>query len=148
MVRDGKFREDLFHRLNVVQIRVPPLREHKSDIDQIANGYWLKLHRHRLEPAQIEALKTYDYPGNVRELFNLLERADVLEEQDFPRLIAEHKQMTASLAPAASTEVPDELDAAIRLHVKRVFEKYNNNLSKTAEALKAARNTVRKYLEM
>jgi len=147
MVRDGKFREDLFHRLNVVQIRVPPLREHKCDIDQIANGYWLKQHKHRLEPEQIEALKTYDYPGNVRELFNLLERASVLDEQDFTRLLAEHKQMTASLAPATTAEVPDELDAAIRLHVKRVFEKYNNNLSKTAEALKAARNTVRKYLE-
>ena len=147
MVRDGKFREDLFHRLNVVQIRVPPLREHKCDIDQIANGYWLKQHKHRLDPEQIEALKTYDYPGNVRELFNLLERASVLDEQDFTRLLAEHKQMTASLAPATTAEVPDELDAAIRLHVKRVFEKYNQNLSKTAEALKAARNTVRKYLE-
>ena len=147
MVRDGKFREDLFHRLNVVQIRVPPLREHKSDITQIANGYWLKQHKHRLEPEQIEALQTYDYPGNVRELFNLLERAAVLGEQDFTRLLAEHKQMTASLAPASSVEVPDELDAAIRLHVKHVYEKYNNNLSKTAEALKAARNTVRKYLE-
>ena len=147
MVRDGKFREDLFHRLNVVQIRVPPLREHKSDITQIANGYWLKQHKHRLEPEQIEALQTYDYPGNVRELFNLLERAAVLGEQDFTRLLAEHKQMTASLAPASSVEVPDELDAAIRLHVKHVYEKFNNNLSKTAEALQAARNTVRKYLE-
>ena len=147
MVRDGKFREDLFHRLNVVQIRVPPLREHKSDIEQIANGYWLKQHRHRLAPEQIEALKTYDYPGNVRELFNLLERASVLDEQDFTRLLAEHKQMIASLAPKTEAEIPDELDAAIRLHVKRVYEKYNGNLSKTAEALKAARNTVRKYLE-
>lgn len=146
-VRDGKFREDLFHRLNVVQIRIPPLREHKCDIVQIANGYWLKQHRRRLEPEQIEALKTYDYPGNVRELFNLLERASVLDEQDFVRLLAEHKQMTASLVPAASAEIPDELEAAIRLHVRHVYEKYNNNLSRTAAALKAARNTVRKYLE-
>lgn len=146
-VRDGKFREDLFHRLNVVQIRIPSLREHKCDIAQIANGYWLKQHRHRLEPEQIEALKTYDYPGNVRELFNLLERASVLDEQDFTRLLTEHKQMTASLASAVTVEVPDELDAAIRLHVKHVYEKYNNNLSRAAAALKAARNTVRKYLE-
>lgn len=147
MVRDGKFREDLFHRLNVIQIRIPPLREHKSDIADIANGYWLKQHRHRLAPEQIEVLKTYDYPGNVRELFNLLERASVLDEQDFSRLLAEHRQMTASLASAASAEVPDELEAAIRLHVRHVYEKYNNNLSRAAAALKAARNTVRKYLE-
>ena len=64
MVRDGKFREDLFHRLNVVQIRVPPLREHKDDIEKIANGYWLKQHRRRLSQKQIEALVQYDYPGN------------------------------------------------------------------------------------
>ena len=78
---------------------------------------------------------------------NILEAARVLDEQDFSRLLAEHKQMTASLTPAASVEIPDELDAAIRLHVKHVYEKYNGNLSKTSEALKAARNTVRKYLE-
>ena len=147
MVRDGKFREDLFHRLNVVQILVPPLRDHKSDIEQIANGYWLKQHRHRLETEQIEALKEYDYPGNVRELFNLLERASVLDQMDFSQLIREHRSMMASLGPVVKEEVPDELDAAIRLHVRRVYEKYNNNLSRTAAALNVARNTVRKYLE-
>lgn len=147
MVRDGKFREDLFHRLNVVQLRVPPLREHKSDIRQIADGYWLKQHRHRLEAEQIEALQEYDYPGNVRELFNLLERASVLDQMDFAKLIAEHRQMTASLISHADPEIPDELDAAIRIHIRRVYEKYNKNLSRTAAALKAARNTVRKYLE-
>jgi len=147
MVRDGKFRADLFHRLNVVQIRVAPLREHKSDVEQIANGYWLKQHKHRLAPEQIAALQTYDYPGNVRELHNLLERASVLDETDFNRLLAEHRMMTENLIPQSEPEVPDELDAAIRLHVKRVYAKYDSNLSKTAAALKAARNTVRKYLE-
>lgn len=147
MVRDGKFREDLFHRLNVIQIRVPPLREHKEDIEKIANGYWLKQHRHRLDLEQIEALMQYDYPGNVRELFNLLERASVLDQMDFSRLIGEHKQMTESLVSKVEQEIPDELNAAIRLHVRHVYEKYNNNLSRTAEALNVARNTVRKYLE-
>ncbi len=146
MVRSGKFREDLFYRLNVVQIRVPPLREHKSDVEQIANGYWLKWHRHRLGPEQIEALKQYDYPGNVRELRNLLERASVLNQMDFAELIAEHREMTASLAPAVTEEIPDDLDTAMRLHIKRVYEKYNGNLSRTAQALNAARNTVKKYL--
>lgn len=147
MVRDGKFREDLFHRLNVIQIRVPPLREHKDDIEKIANGYWLKQHRRRLESVQIEALMTYDYPGNVRELFNLLERASVLDETNFARLIADHQEMTANLSAKPEYEYPDELEAMTRLHVQRVYAKNANNLSKTAEALKAARNTVRKYLE-
>ncbi len=147
MVRDGKFRKDLFYRLNVVQIHMPPLREHKSDIDQIANGYWLKQHKKHLAPEQIEALKNYDYPGNVRELFNLLERASVLEETDFAKLIAEQKQMTASLAPQVAPAPPDDLESAIRAHVKRVYDKYDHNLSKTADALNVARNTVKKYLE-
>ena len=147
MVREGKFREDLFYRLNVIQLRVPPLREHLNDIEQIANGYWLKQHRRRLEPEQIEILKTYDYPGNVRELRNLLERASVLAESDFAKLLSEHKQMMENLPAKAHDDIPDDLETAIRLHVKHVYEKYNNNLSKTAEALKAARNTVRKYLD-
>ena len=146
MVREGKFREDLFHRLNVIQIRIPPLREHREDVAQIANGYWLKQHGRRLEPKQIEALMAYDYPGNVRELFNLLERASVMDERDFGRLLAEHQQMTASLAPRSEVEYPDNLEEMTRQHVRQVFGKCGSNLTKAAEILGASRNTVRKYL--
>ena len=149
LVREGKFREDLYHRLCVVQIHAPSLREHKEDIEQIANGRWLKEHHRRLEAEQIEVLKTYDYPGNVSELINILDRASVLDESDFSKLLKEHKEMTAGLKPSneKSEEIPDELEAAVRIHVKRVYEKYDRNLTRTAEALKAARNTVKKYLE-
>ena len=148
-VREGKFREDLYHRLCVVQIHAPSLREHKEDIEQIANGVWLKEHHRRLEAEQIAILKTYDYPGNVRELLNILERAIVLDESDFAKLLKEHKEMTAGLKSTSETkeEIPDELEAAVRIHVKRIYEKYDRNLTRTAEALKAARNTVKKYLE-
>ena len=147
MVRDGKFREDLFYRLNVIQVRVPALREHKEDIAQIANGYWLKQHGRRLLPSQIEALMGYDYPGNVRELLNLLERASVLEEADFARLLADHRQATGGLQPpTADMEAPDKLEEMVRWHVRRVYDKCGKNLTKTAETLGAARNTVRKYL--
>ena len=145
-VRDGKFREDLFHRLNVIQIRIPPLRDHKEDIAQIADGYWLKQHARRLAPKQIEALMAYDYPGNVRELFNLLERASVMEETNFERLLEDHRQMTASLAPRAGADYPDNLEEMTRRHVRRVYEKCEKNLTKTSEVLGASRNTVRKYL--
>ena len=147
MVRDGQFREDLFHRLNVVQIVVPPLRKHKDDIRDIANGYFLKRKQHRLEPEQIDALMSYDYPGNVRELINLLERSCVLEITDFAGMIRDHKETTASLTAKPEEDVPDDLDSAIRTHVRRVYEKYNNNLSRAAIALNAARNTVKKYLD-
>ncbi len=147
MVREGKFREDLFHRLNVVQIRVAPLREHKSDIEPIANGYWLNQHRRRLVPEQLEALQNYDYPGNVRELFNLLERAAVLDQMDFTQLIAEHKEMLGGLKKESPPDHPENLEEMIRCHVKRIHEKYSGNITRTAEALGVARNTVKKYLE-
>ena len=148
-VREGKFREDLYQRLNVIQLRIPSLREHKEDIRDIADGWWLQHNKAHLGEEQIAALMEYDYPGNVRELLNLLERAMVLGEEDFTALVNEHKEMNAGLTDNAANELasmPDEMDAVIRLHVRRIFDKYGQNLSKTAEALKVARNTVRRYL--
>lgn len=150
MVRDGKFREDLYHRLNVVQIHAPALRDRLEDIEEIANNEWQTRHRRKLSPEQIEALMQYDYPGNVRELINLLERAFVLDESDFSKLIADHKRMTANLRPAdeaTPANTPDDLESAIRRHVRKIYEKYNGNLTHTADALKIARNTLKKYLE-
>ena len=73
----------------------------------------------------------------------------VLGEEDFTALVNEHKEMNAGLTDNAASELastPDEMDAVIRLHVRRIFDKYDQNLSRTAEALKVARNTVRRYL--
>jgi len=83
IIREGKFREDLFYRLNVVPIHVPPLRNHLEDITKIANNLWFSKGLGRLDPKKIEILKTYNWPGNVRELGNFLERANVLEENNF-----------------------------------------------------------------
>ena len=150
LVREGKFREDLYQRLNMVQLRTPALREHKDDIPTIANAWWRKFHNNRtLDEEQIAALMDYDYPGNVRELVNILDRATALEENDFALLMREHKEMNAGLAGGLelkSGRVPDKLEDAIRLHVRRVYEKFGQNLTRAAEALDVSRNTVRKYL--
>ena len=151
LVREGRFREDLYQRLNVVQMRTPSLREHKDDIPIIANAWWRKFHGNRtLGEGQIAALMDYDYPGNVRELVNILDRATALEEDDFDLLMREHKEMNAGLAgnlELKSGRVPDRLEDAIRLHIRRVYEKYGQNLSRAAEALDVSRNTVRKHLQ-
>ena len=152
MVREGKFREDLFMRLNVVQIRVPPLREHKEDIRDIADIWWFEKFRKHLTEEQIAALMTYDYPGNVRELLNLLERAAVLDEMDFTRLLAKHREMNAGLLGADDVvadggKIPDELEEVVRRHIKNVFFKYAQNLSRASAALKISRNTLRKYVQ-
>ena len=150
LVVEGKFREDLYQRLNVVQMRTPSLREHKDDIPIIANAWWRKFHDNAvLKEEQIAALMDYDYPGNVRELINILDRATALEESDFEALMREHKEMNAGLSGGLelkSGRIPDKLEDAIRIHIRRVYEKYGRNLTRAAEALDVSRNTVRKYL--
>lgn len=151
LVRDGKFREDLFMRLNVVQVHVPPLREHKEDIRDIADNWWFGKFRRHLSEGQLLALMDYGYPGNVRELLNLLERAAVLDETDFVRLVARHREMNAGLLGESAGEEcarrPDELEAVVQSHVKGVYIKYGRNLSRAAAALGISRNTMRRHLE-
>jgi two-component system response regulator PilR (NtrC family) len=85
MVKDGTFRQDLFYRLNVINIKMPPLRERKEDIPLLAN-HFLKKYNDRLTKQisgismeAMEMLKKYEYPGNVRELENIIERTVALE---------------------------------------------------------------------
>ena len=150
LVREGRFREDLFYRLNIVQLRTPSLREHKEDIRNIADGWWLKHHKRHLDEKSIAALMEYDYPGNVRELLNILERATALGEDDFEALMEAHREMNVGLAHGttpASGLLPDGLEDAMHAHVRRICEKCGQNLTKAASVLKVTRNTVRKYLK-
>ena len=89
----------------------------------------------------------YDVRGNVRELYNLLECSHLHDIIDYKQLIREHRELNATLLPQNKVEVPDNLEEALRLHVKHVCEKYNGNITKATEALGKSRNTVRKYLE-
>ena len=153
LVREGKFREDLFMRLNVIQLRTTPLRERPEDIGTIADNWWFNRFRKHLTDEQKAALSGYSYPGNVRELINVLERACVFKEADFSRILAEHREMNAGLfadkgvdVPVAPKDAPEELDEAIRRHVHLIYEKYARNVSKAAAALKITRTTLRKWL--
>jgi transcriptional regulator with GAF, ATPase, and Fis domain len=86
-VDEGRFRQDLFYRLNVFPVRVPPLRERKEDIALLARHFLeqatrrLRLPAHRLSESQIRLLESYDWPGNVRELQNAMERALILAQK-------------------------------------------------------------------
>jgi DNA-binding NtrC family response regulator len=87
-IRDGSFREDLYYRLAVVPIAIPPLRERPEDIPVLCELFLqqasrdLKVPKHDLSPSALESLKRYSYPGNVRELRNLLERACILSSSN------------------------------------------------------------------
>ncbi|MFH1277454.1 MAG: sigma-54 dependent transcriptional regulator [Candidatus Eisenbacteria bacterium] len=123
-VREGRFREDLYYRLNVFPLRLPPLRERPEDIPVLA-GHFLDLfaseqgrERPRLSPGAIEALARYAWPGNVRELGNVLERAVILAEGDTipEELVLPRMGGTESGGEPTAAD----LHEAVRLAVRRV----------------------------
>jgi len=152
MVREGKFRADLYQRISTIVIDMPPLAGRHEDIREIADCWWLDMCWTHLSAEQLDALCDYSYPGNVRELLNILDRARALEEDDFKKLIEEHKRINRDLwEPSEGVEsenspYPDNLDAAIRQHVRSVFDKHNQNLTATKNALSISVNTLKKYL--
>jgi len=85
-VKEGLFREDLYYRLNVIQIKVPPLKERREDIPQLVGHFIKKYNKimiksiQGIEPESLRALQSYDFPGNIRELENLIERVILLAE--------------------------------------------------------------------
>src|SRR5205085_12642667 len=108
MVQQGKFREDLYYRLNVVELRLPPLRERRDDISLLAHHFLQRssdlFHKkaRRFSPAMMQALEQYAWPGNVRELENVIQRAVVLS--DGPSL--ELAQLPAAMRSIAGVEEP------------------------------------------
>jgi DNA-binding NtrC family response regulator len=155
-ISTGDFREDLFHRLNVVQFNLPPLRERGEDVLLLA-GHFLKAFRAKMNKnvggftsAAQQRLLAQRWPGNVRELRNVIERALILETNreiqpaSLPDFAAEaHLQKDHGLAPA-----PDEsLDAALeRLEkeiIQHTLEQNNFSLTRTAERLKMTRHALR-----
>lgn len=126
LVKQGKFREDLYYRLSAILIRVPPLRERKEDIPLLVNHFINKLRSQitkRMDgvtDSALELLKCYDWPGNVRELRNLLERASLVTDSTF---VDKNDILNV---------LPDILDDKKAPYVKGT---YNLNLSATEQAL-------------
>ena len=115
LVEAGEFRQDLYYRLNVIQLRVPPLRERRDDIPLLASHCLEKLAQQNQRPAleltedAIAALTGYDFPGNVRELENVLERATTLCEGDTITAEDLHLQPTGKPAAGNGTLTPGEM---------------------------------------
>lgn len=132
LVREGKFREDLFFRLNVVPIRVPPLRERKEDIPLLVEHFLRKycaeygIPRKRVSPKAMEALMNYSWPGNVRELENLIERLVVLSEKqeitvsDLPQQILSQEVV---LSPSQASKIDQDLLVGEELPTLEELEK-------------------------
>jgi len=130
MVQQGKFREDLYYRLNVVELRLPPLRERRDDIPLLAHHFLQRsaelFHKkvRRFSPAMMQALEQYNWPGNVRELENVVQRAVVLS--DGPSL--EVAQLPASLRSIAPVEEPVAQPVAVEAEAETPLMSYEDEI--------------------
>jgi DNA-binding NtrC family response regulator len=154
LISQGSFREDLFYRLNVIQVSLPPLRDRREDIPALAEHFLAraaaKLGRtRRLSPTALERLLRYPWPGNVRELENAIERAAILarheaiEPDDLP------PHVTAGLPLGPSPALPRQitLAEAERIHILQTLERFGRNHSGAAEALGIGRTTLWRKLK-
>jgi two-component system, NtrC family, response regulator PilR len=131
LVADGKFREDLFYRINVIPIHLPPLRDREEDIPLLAE-YFLAKYRdqmgkdiHGLSQETMDLLDAYEWPGNIRELENVIERAVALEKSQtiLPESLPEHIAKRVAKGPAAAGMLP-ESGFNLEEHVEGLEKEY------------------------
>ena len=157
LVEDGRFRHDLYYRINVIELRVPPLRERRSDLPALAASILARLARTHgrptplLAPSALDALAHYGFPGNVRELENILERALALAEEDrigasdlrlpqhAPRFGAGSAPATQEEAvvdlPAGNGALPSYIEQMERTAIQKALEENRWNKTRTAAQL-------------
>ncbi|MBA7685282.1 Regulatory protein AtoC [subsurface metagenome] len=153
-VKEQTFREDLFYRLSVVPIVLPPLRERREDIPLLAN-HFLRKHNEKREKSvtavserAMKVLTEYDWPGNVRELENVVERAVVLTRSGVIEPDDLWYYELGSKTPSSSdADETRSLTDVEREHIIRILEALNGNIGKASEALGIDRKTLRLKLE-
>ncbi|MCA9751685.1 MAG: sigma-54-dependent Fis family transcriptional regulator, partial [Gemmatimonadetes bacterium] len=157
--QEGRFREDLFFRLNVVPIDIPPLRERPEDVPILASFFVQTFNRELgravrgFSPEARELLRGYHWPGNVRELKNVIERAILLESSDV--ILGSHLPLEVSSRKATPAALPDDVAdfeprplREVELdYIRRTVEHFDGNKSKAARALGISRQTLRDKLQ-
>jgi len=149
LVAQGKFREDLYYRLEVIRIYIPPLRERKEDIIYYIDNMLSKMRKKTrrdvaLGEDAMKILTNYDYPGNIRELENIIERAVVMDEdgiitkKDLPLYVTEHDTKNRSCLSLQYVDYFPTLEEIEADVIKKALEKYKNK-SKVAEVLNISR---------
>lgn len=156
-VKEGKFREDLYYRLNVIPIKIPPLREHKKDIEQLAMHFIRKFNQEYgryvsgISKEALQDLMEYEWPGNVRELENFIGRAlinmkfneTVIKSHHLPKLIEDdindEKPNNIIIKRDKENEkcsLAEVVEMAEKEYIKKILEKNNYNKTQTAKDLK------------
>jgi two-component system response regulator AtoC len=142
MMKENKFRADLYHRINVISVHLPPLRERKGDIPLLIKHFLMGMKK--IHPRAVEMLSRYNWPGNVRELKNLVERLVVFSEADtiMPGDISSEIGMPHSSEDdelpynEAKRKITDEFNRAV---INKALLKHNGNVTRAADALKLDR---------
>lgn len=150
-VQEGKLREDLYYRLNVVQLQLPPLRERRDDIGLLADFFAGKRQQRLSEQARL-CLQQYAWPGNVRELENILERAAILagqqpiQAQHLPADISQHSSgtatETASAAESNMLSIPRTTEAMEKRLITQALETCQGNKTKAARLLEISERSL------
>lgn len=149
-VEDGTFREDLLYRLNVYPIELPPLRDRIEDIPALIDLFFIKFdHYYGIDPEAIDILQKYSWPGNIRELENIIERAIILADEDSisiehipPNIISVAQKSNHSFEKDISRICFDDhisLEDIKRSIIIQTLEKVNGNKSKAAQLLDISR---------
>jgi len=157
-VKKGNFREDLFYRLNVVNIELPPLRERREDIEGLARHFLAKYVQETgkkiqdLAPRTLSCLLAYEWPGNVRELQNAIERAvvlargEVITPRDLPQGLQGDAQICLEL-PERGGSLPEILEDLERQLIMQTLKREGGSQTRAADALGIKRTTLRYKLE-
>ncbi len=146
MVREGRFREDLYYRINTVTLQLPPLRERTDEIAALANSFtirYAKKYRRNVTGISDEAIALLSHcrwPGNVRELQNCIEKAVILADNTI--LQPEDLQIDKSALNTSTSSVAETLEDAEEQVIRNAVKKYNGNLSLVAKALNISRPTL------
>ncbi len=154
-VKAGRFREDLFYRLNVVPIEIPPLRERKEDIVLLTNYFWRKLNRkygtnRKIEVDVYDILTVYQWPGNVRELENCVERLmvtvdkDLLQVEDLPYYLVNY--LPSDMGETQLMPLNQAMETLERKMIMNAYKLYKNTY-KVAEVLGVSQSTVVRKLK-
>jgi DNA-binding NtrC family response regulator len=146
-VNEGRFREDLYYRINVLTINLPPLRERIGDISLLAQHFvgpdWT------IAPDVLPLMERYSWPGNVRQLINAIERAKILAPADevcSENLPPEVIRGAAS-TPKHDSSTPADLETLNRIHVEETYRQHQGNKARTARALGIGRRSLYRLLE-
>ncbi len=147
-----RFREDLYYRLNVVSINLPPLSERREDIPELVEHFLLTRQigpvRFEVDSKAMEALTQYSWPGNVRELANVLERAQILAEDYAIRLqdLPESLQKRPKYVSSTNGDV-QKLEEVEKQHVERILRQHGGNKNRSARALGVSRRSLYRLIE-